>query len=81
MARAIQTGTLRQQLGFSGVTISDALDMAALTKHFGQKDIIEKVSNAGVDIALMPVSITSPVDAASLFDLFQYVVSKVQEGS
>ncbi|MBB3834229.1 beta-N-acetylhexosaminidase [Xanthomonas arboricola] len=75
MSRAIQTTLLRDQLGYAGVTISDALDMGAITENFSQEDSIEKVFAAGVDIALMPISISSP----SQVDLLPRLVNRVAE--
>lgn len=44
---------LRDQMGFSNLIITDALEMGALTKYYSQKQIIIKSVNAGVDILLM----------------------------
>ena len=45
---------LRKELGFSGVVISDALNMNALRKYYSTEEILINSLNAGVDILLMP---------------------------
>jgi beta-N-acetylhexosaminidase len=80
MSREIQTQILRGDLGYTGVTISDALDMGAIADHFSQEGAVENVFAAGVDIALMPVSISSPSHASLLQDLIRYIVEMVKKG-
>ncbi|MGY0329411.1 glycoside hydrolase family 3 N-terminal domain-containing protein [Xylella fastidiosa subsp. multiplex] len=80
MSHKIQTHILRDKLGYEGVTISDALDMGAITDNFDQEDSIERVFAAGVDIALMPISISSPSQAYLLPHLISLVVEAVRGG-
>lgn len=80
MSREIQTKILRGDLGYTGVTISDALDMGAIADHFSQEGAVENVFSAGVDIALMPVKISSPSHASLLPDLIRYIVEIVKKG-
>ncbi|AHF73830.1 Beta-hexosaminidase [Candidatus Sodalis pierantonius str. SOPE] len=80
MSRCIQTDILRNQLGFTGVTLSDALDMGAITDHFNPDDALERVFTAGVDIALMPVSVASPAEAQRLSQLIALMAQKVKQG-
>ncbi len=52
LSRAVMTGTLRTDLGFTGISISDALDMRALAQGAAQAvDIIAAV-RAGIDLLL-----------------------------
>ena len=48
------TNLLRQELNYSGVVITDALNMDALTDNYTEEEIIVNAINAGVDILLMP---------------------------
>ncbi|AKP35252.1 glycoside hydrolase family 3 protein [Yersinia aleksiciae] len=80
MSHEIQACILRDELGYAGVTISDALDMGAITNHFSQEEAIENVFVASVDIALMPISISSPSQARQLSALIQYIVGRVEKG-
>ncbi len=80
MSHEIQTCILRGELGYAGVTVSDALDMGAIADHFTQAEALGKVFTAGVDIALMPVSISSPSQIGLLPDLIRHIVSEVEKG-
>lgn len=81
MSREIQKHILRDQLGYAGVTISDALDMGAIADHFSQDNALERVFAAGVDIALMPVSISSPSQVSRLPELIKSIADKVRQGT
>ncbi|WP_232697268.1 glycoside hydrolase family 3 protein [Brevibacillus daliensis] len=50
----IMQGILREEMGFDGVIITDAMNMAAVTKHFDSADASIQAFNAGADIILMP---------------------------
>jgi beta-N-acetylhexosaminidase len=52
LARAVQTDLLRGDLGFDGVTITDALDMAAFVQGEGQAEAIVAAVQSGVDLLL-----------------------------
>ena len=50
------TDTLRNQLGFDGIIITDAMDMGAIIDNYGIGDSAVMAISAGVDIVLMPKS-------------------------
>jgi beta-N-acetylhexosaminidase len=52
LSRAVMTDLLRRDLGFEGVTISDALDMAALAQGPAQVLDVVAAVRAGVDLLL-----------------------------
>ena len=52
LAPAVMTGLLRGRLGFEGVTISDALDMRAISQGEAQAAAILAALRAGVDLLL-----------------------------
>ncbi|WP_188821926.1 glycoside hydrolase family 3 protein [Brucella endophytica] len=81
MSRDIQTELLRNQLGFRGVTVSDALNMGAITNYFTEEDAIYRVFAAGVDISLMPIGIYKKEDMARLPQFIKTVVDKVRGGA
>lgn len=50
LSKPIQTGLLREKIGYRGVLVSDDLQMKAIADHFTLEDTIRLVINAGVDI-------------------------------
>lgn len=58
-SKKIVTDILRNELGFKGLIITDALDMGAITKYYGSGTAAVKAFNAGVDILLMPYNINN----------------------
>ena len=55
LSKKIVTGILKEELGFNGLVITDALNMKALTDNYSNEDIYIKSIEAGCDILLMPV--------------------------
>ena len=60
LSPSILTGKLRQQLGFEGIIVTDALIMGGITKYASPAEIAVMAVEAGVDILLMP---NDPVEA------------------
>ena len=54
MSRTILTDILRGDLGFEGVIVSDALEMAAVANNFTGSDMLRLAINAGVDLLILP---------------------------
>ncbi len=54
LSRPVVTGLLRERLGFRGLVVTDALDMAAVRHHRGPDRAAVAALQAGVDVALMP---------------------------
>lgn len=79
MSKKILTGILREQLGYQGVVITDALEMEALYKNQfvegdrANKDVTycanlaEKVINSGADMLLLPLDLIN-ADRATFYD-------------
>ena len=55
LSPAILTGLLRDELGFKGLVVTDALDMGGITKGFGGAEAAVRALEAGADVLLMPV--------------------------
>ena len=56
LSKSIINDFLKEELGFKGVVVTDALNMGALVNNYGEKEVLELAINAGVDIILMPSS-------------------------
>jgi len=54
LSRHILTGVLREQLGFEGLVITDAMDMGGITVRFAPGEAAVRAVLAGADALLMP---------------------------
>lgn len=54
LSKTIVTDILKEQLGYQGLVITDALNMGALTKNYSKEEIYTQAIDAGVDLLLMP---------------------------
>ncbi len=70
LSQAIVTGKLRQNLGFQGLIVSDALIMGGVTQFAPAAEIAVLAVEAGVDILLMPANPELAIEA-----IYQAVVS------
>jgi beta-N-acetylhexosaminidase len=50
----VLTGLLRQELGFTGIVVTDALDMAGFASQFNSGEGPVRAIEAGADVLLMP---------------------------
>ena len=50
----VLTGVLRNDLGFKGIIVTDAMDMQGLTSLYGAGEASVRALEAGVDVLLMP---------------------------
>jgi beta-N-acetylhexosaminidase len=58
------TGLLREEMRFSGVVISDDMEMKAISAEYGRERALELALNAGVDIMLMANNLVYDPDIA-----------------
>ena len=54
LSPAILTRLLREDLGFRGLVVTDALEMASIAKGFGSGEAAVRALEAGADLLLMP---------------------------
>ena len=73
LSRAILTDLLRTQLGFEGLIVSDALDMAGIAQFFTQEEAIIRTFHAGADVALMPYRIRNKNDIQQFSQLLERI--------
>lgn len=57
LSEKVLTGLMREEMGYEGLVITDALNMKAISDHFGPVDAVIRAVNAGTDIVLMPVGL------------------------
>jgi beta-N-acetylhexosaminidase len=56
-------GLLRRELGFQGLVFTDAMNMGALTRRYGQGQAALLAIEAGADMLLQPTDIPGTIDA------------------
>lgn len=71
MSYRMVTEILKGELGFSGLVITDSLEMGAVTEQYTPSEAALAALNAGCDILLMPADLT---------EAFEAVVSAVESG-
>lgn len=81
MSKRILTGVLRGQLGFDGLIVSDAMDMAGIATYFTPRQALTTAFNAGVDLALMPYPLRTPGDIDALTALLEQVAGAAYQGA
>ena len=79
LSSATITGILRSELGYSGVVISDDLQMKAISEHYGFEQAIRKALEAGVDILLITNN-SSDYDETVARRTFTVIQQLVNEG-
>ena len=80
LSRTILTNILRNDLGFDGVIITDALDMDAIAKHFDKMDATKLAINAGANMLLMPVDLSTEEGLNNLDTYIQNIVTAIDKG-
>jgi beta-N-acetylhexosaminidase len=59
----ILTGILREQMGFKGLIVTDALEMGGIAKGFSTGEASVRAIEAGADVLLMPSNPEAAIDA------------------
>ena len=90
MSRKMITDILRTDLGYSGVVVTDALEMKAIEtaglvpgaegSAEYRVNVAKEVINAGVDILLLPVDLNNAEVAAFYDDYISGIAAKVEAG-
>jgi beta-N-acetylhexosaminidase len=63
LSTIVVTKVLREELGFRGLIVTDALDMGAIVKGFGETEAAVRALEAGSDVLLMPPDPEAAVNA------------------
>ena len=66
LSAAVLTGLLRDSLRFTGLVVTDALDMGAIVGKYGAGEATVRAFLAGSDVLLMPASADSALDAMTV---------------
>ena len=65
LSPAILTDLLKKDLGFKGIVVTDALEMAGIVKDFSTGDAAVRALEAGADVLLMPTDPDAVVKAVT----------------
>ncbi|MFZ0409734.1 MAG: glycoside hydrolase family 3 N-terminal domain-containing protein [Cyanobium sp.] len=63
LSSAVLTGLLRQELGFNGLVVTDALVMEAISGRYGAGEAAVLALEAGADLVLMPADADAAIEA------------------
>lgn len=63
LSQKILTGQLRQELGFEGLIVTDALVMGAIANEYGSEEAAVLAVEAGADVLLMPLDPEAAIQA------------------
>ena len=63
LSPAVLTKLLRDEMGFRGLIVTDAMDMGAIVKAYGDADASVRAIEAGADVILMPPEAEIAVNA------------------
>ena len=63
MSKQMITGVLREELGYEGMIITDAMNMAAITGNYDGVQAVVEAVKAGADLVLMPGDMRASADA------------------
>ena len=83
LSRTIITGLLREQMGYNGIVITDAMEMDAIAAHFDSLDAAVMAINADVDILLCPVELYKDGEVNTFPDVDKYMeglLARVEAG-
>ena len=63
LSRAVLTTLLREDMGFGGLIISDAMDMRGVLDKYGAVEATKRAVAAGADILIQPLDVSQTIDA------------------
>jgi len=80
MSDDILTGLLKEQMGFEGIVVTDAMNMAGIADKWDQVQSVVIAVNAGVDLFCMPCRLYCQADLANLDAIINGVIAAVESG-
>ncbi|MBE6950508.1 MAG: hypothetical protein E7451_04135, partial [Ruminococcaceae bacterium] len=80
MSDDILTGLLKEQMGFEGIIVTDAMNMAGIADTWDQVQSVIIAINAGVDLFCMPCRLYCQDDLKDLDAIIDGVIAAVESG-
>ena len=81
MSDDILTGLLKEDMGFEGIIVTDAMNMAGIADKWDQVQSCVISIQAGVDLICMPCQLYSQADLANLDKIIDGIVAAVEDGT
>lgn len=80
MSDDIITSLLKKKMGFDGIVVTDAMNMAGITDSWNSVEAVVNSINAGVDMICMPCELSCLADLKNLDKIIDGVISAVNSG-
>ena len=80
LSHKILTDLLKGEMGFNGVVVTDAMNMAGIAATYDEVHAVKLAINAGVDLICMPTNITCLEDMSKLDAIIDGVEKAVNDG-
>ena len=81
MSDDILTGLLKEQMGFEGIVVTDAMNMAGISAKWDQVQSCVIAIQAGVDLICMPCQLYCQADLANLDKIIDGIIAAVEDGT
>ena len=81
MSDDILTGLLKEDMGFKGIIVTDAMNMAGIADKWDQVQAVVVAISAGVDMICMPCTLYDLEDLADLDAIINGVIAAVEDGT
>lgn len=80
MSETIITDILKGKMGFEGVVVTDALNMAGITNNFWPSQAAIEALAAGADMICMPINISGPGEVSKIDAFISEIKKAVESG-
>lgn len=81
LSKTFLTDIVRDELGFEGVIITDAMGMDAIALHFDPMDAAALALNAGADMLLMPLEPAGTADLETVDSYMSGLIGMIEDGT
>lgn len=81
MSPRIITELLKEEMGFEGIVVTDAMNMAGIAEYWDPVQAVILAIQAGADMICMPCSVHSLADIPKLEEILRGVEAAVQDGT
>ena len=80
MSKAIITDLLKDEMGFTGIVSTDAMNMAGISANWDEVQAVVNALKAGIDLVCMPTVLYSETDLVDLDAILDGVEDAVKSG-